>query len=149
MHQRFVFKVPDGVPPEYAGPILCAGITMYDPLIYFAKGRKNLTVGIAGIGGLGTMGIKLAAAMGHTVVAISSSDSKKQMATEKGATGYVNIKDPESVKQWAGKCHLILNTVSFDHDITLYMSLVANSGILVQQGVVTKPHFLRNGAFIG
>jgi len=149
VHQRFVFKIPEAIEPQFAGPILCAGITMYDPLVYFGKGRQNLTVGIAGIGGLGTMGIKLAAAMGHHVVAISSSDSKKEMAAQKGATGYVNIKDPESLKQYAGKCNLILNTLSADHDISIYMGLLANSGHLIQIGGATTVHSLRNGAFIG
>ena len=63
-----------------ASPILCAGITLWDPLRHHgftdpAKPKK--TVGIAGVGGLGTMGIKLAAALGHKVVAISTSDKKK------------------------------------------------------------------------
>lgn len=86
------------------------------------------------------MGIKLAAAMGHTVVAISSSDSKKEIAAAKGATGYCNVKDPESVKQWAGKCHLILNTISVDHDIKIYLGLLGNSGDLIQIGGSTVIH---------
>lgn len=59
-------------------PILCAGITLYDPLVYWgANKEKNLKIGIIGIGGLGTMGIKYAAAMGNTVYAISSSMKKE------------------------------------------------------------------------
>lgn len=64
-----------------AAPLLCAGITMFDPLKYYGcLEKKNMTIGIIGIGGLGTMGIKLAKAMGHQVVAISHSPSKKDMA---------------------------------------------------------------------
>ena len=59
-------------------PILCAGITMYSPLVHWgATSKKNMHIGIMGIGGLGTMGIKLAKALGHTVYAISTSASKE------------------------------------------------------------------------
>jgi len=67
--------MPNGIPLEKVGPIVCAGVTMYDPLRYhgLTKGPKK-TVGIIGIGGLGTMGIKIAKAMGHRIVAISNTD---------------------------------------------------------------------------
>jgi uncharacterized zinc-type alcohol dehydrogenase-like protein len=72
---------------------------MYDPLRHwgFTKGHKR-TVGIIGIGGLGSIGIKLAKAMGHTVVAISSSVSKENLSKEKGSDNFVVSCDPESVK---------------------------------------------------
>lgn len=63
---------------EKTAPIVCAGITVYDPLCHYgADKKKNMHIGVAGIGGLGTMAIKLAKAMGHTVYAISSSDKKE------------------------------------------------------------------------
>lgn len=70
VHEHFIIKIPDAVPLENAGPIMCAGITMYEPLCYYGfdqAGRdgKQKTVGIIGLGGLGTMGVKLAKAMGH------------------------------------------------------------------------------------
>jgi uncharacterized zinc-type alcohol dehydrogenase-like protein len=73
-----------------ASPILCAGITMYDPLRHwgFTNGEKK-TVGIIGIGGLGTMGIKISAALGHEVIAISTSRNKEKLAMEKGAHHFV------------------------------------------------------------
>jgi uncharacterized zinc-type alcohol dehydrogenase-like protein len=72
VNEHFVMKVPEGLPMEKAAPILCAGVTMYDPLKHFgATTGEKKTIGIVGIGGLGTMGIKMAAAMGHRVVAIS------------------------------------------------------------------------------
>ena len=81
LHEHFILKIPDGVPLEKAGPILCAGITMYDPLKQWgATQGKKMTIGIVGIGGLGTMGIKLAKALGHEVIAISSSPEKAELA---------------------------------------------------------------------
>ena len=86
------------------------------------------------------MGIKLAKALGHTVVAISSSDKKKQLASDKGADLYVNINDPESVKACAGKCNLILNTISAEHDLNTYLPLLKKSGTISQLGAVYNPH---------
>ena len=87
------------------------------------------------------MGIKLAKALGNDVMAISTSFSKEAMAKEKGATMFACSKDPESMKANAGKCDLILNTVSADHDINTYLPLLAKGGsTIVQLGVVPKPH---------
>ena len=87
VHEDYIIKIPDGIPPEKAGPLLCGGITMFDPLCHFGavpgpcrnipgkideEGRhKKMTIGIAGCGGLGHIGIKLVKALGHDVVAIS------------------------------------------------------------------------------
>ena len=112
-HEKFVIKIPNTMDMAKASPILCAGITMYDPLRYwgFLEGKPR-TVGIIGVGGLGTMGIKIAKALGHKVVAISISASKEAMAKQKGATDFVVSTDPASIAANAGKCNIILNTVS-------------------------------------
>jgi uncharacterized zinc-type alcohol dehydrogenase-like protein len=105
---------------------------MYDPLKHWgATQGKKMTIGIVGVGGLGTMGIKLARALGHDVVAISTSAGKEALAKEKGATHFVVSTDPDSVKANAGLCDLILNTVSANHDLNTYMPLLAKSGTLV------------------
>ena len=120
------------MPLELSAPILCAGVTMYSPLEHwgFTKGVKK-TVGIIAIGGVGTMGIKIARALGHDVVAVSTSANKEAMAREKGATHFVVSKDPESIAKHAGMCDILLNTVSANHDLNLYLPLLAKSGILV------------------
>merc|ERR1719201_2569036 len=97
---------------EKTAPILCAGITMYSPLAHWDCLKGGKTVGIVGIGGLGTMGIKLAKAMGNKVVAISTSDKKETLAREKGADEFVVSKDPESIKKYAMSCDILLNTVA-------------------------------------
>ena len=114
---------------------------MYDPLRHwgFVGGAKR-TVGIIGIGGLGTMGIKIAKALGHDVVAISTTPAKEAIAKEKGATHFVASKDPASIKACVGMCDIILNTVSASHDINLYVPLLAKQGVLVQMGAAMAPH---------
>jgi uncharacterized zinc-type alcohol dehydrogenase-like protein len=130
---------------EKVGPVLCAGITLYDPLIHWgaeqaAKEGRKMTIGVAGIGGLGTMGIKLANAMGHRVVAISTSTAKQQMAKEKGATDFCVSKDPESMKAFAGKIDLLLNCVSVVHELSHYLPLLAPNGTMVMLGIMSDDH---------
>jgi len=93
--------------------------------------EKKMTIGVIGIGGLGSMGLKMAKAMGHRVVAVSGSAGKKALAMERGADAFVVSSDPESMAQETGKIDLLLNTVSANHDLNLYLPLVRKSGTLV------------------
>ena len=141
IHEDFIVRIPDSLPLDKSAPIMCAGITMYDPLRQHGAvdGGKKMTIGVIGIGGLGTMGIKIAKALGHDVVAISTSAHKEAMAKEKGATHFVASKDPESIKACAGKCNIILNTVSAAHDVMVYWPLLAKNGIFVAIGANLQP----------
>ena len=141
VHEKFAFKFPETMDLTSAAPIMCGGITMYSPLKHWGcLNGKKMTVGIIGVGGLGTYGIKLAKAMGHDVVAISSSNAKEAMARSKGADFFVASKDPESMLAGKGKCNLILNTVSADHDLNTYLPLLARDGTIVQLGLCFSPH---------
>ena len=110
-------RIPDGYPLEAAGPVFCAGITLYSPLAHWGALKGDLRVGVVGIGGLGQMGVRLAAAMGNKVTAISSTPSKKDAALELGADNFVVSSDAESMKAAAGSLDLILNTISADHQV--------------------------------
>jgi len=140
VNQRFLIKIPDGFPLEAAGPVFCAGITMYSPLVNGKAHEGGMNVGIIGIGGLGQMGVRLAKAMGNTVTAISTSPSKEEAAREIGADNFVVSTDPESMTAAAMSLDLILNTVSANHDLNLYLPLLSNKGVLVQLGLVMSPH---------
>jgi len=141
VHERFIVILPEGIDLAKAAPLVCAGITMFDPLRHWgaADTDKKMNIGIAGVGGLGTMGIKLAKAMGHNVVAISSSDSKRQLAEEKGASGFVATSDPKSVNEHSNSLDLILNTIPAPHDVMSLVGLLRTNGTLVQLGVVAVP----------
>merc|ERR1711990_826671 len=140
VHRRYLVKVPKGYPLEKAGPIFCAGITMYSPLSHWGCLGGGKRVGIVGIGGLGQMGVRLAKAMGNTVTAISTSPNKEAAAREIGADNFVVSTNPESMKSAGDSRDLILNTVSADHDLNTYLPLLAAKGILVQLGLVLSPH---------
>lgn len=141
IHEKFAIKIPETMDFAKAAPILCGGITMFSPLKHWGcLNGKKMTIGVVGVGGLGTCGIKLAKAMGHDVMAISTTSAKEQMAKEKGADYFVASKDPESMKAGAGKCNLILNTVSANHDLNVYLPLLARDGTIVQIGAALAPH---------
>merc|ERR1719295_527680 len=140
VHQNFIVKIPDGFPLEAAGPVFCAGITMYSPLCYWKANQGNMRVGIVGIGGLGQMGVRLAKAMGNTVTAISTSPNKEAAAREIGADNFVVSIDSESMKAASMSLDLILNTVSANHQVSTYTPLLAKRGVIVQLGLVLEPH---------
>merc|ERR1711974_242595 len=119
--ERFIVKIPSDYPLEAAGPVFCAGITMFTPLLKFGADKGGKRVGVVGIGGLGQMGVRLAKAMGNTVTAISSSPSKEAAAREIGADNFVVSTDSESMKTLAGSLDLILNTISANHDLNTYL----------------------------
>lgn len=134
VHEDYIIKFHEGMDLVKSAPLLCAGITMYSPMKKYGCLEGGKTIGIVGIGGLGTMGIKLAKALGNKVVAISTSNKKEAMAREKGADEFVVSKDPESIKKHAFACDIILNTVAVPHDVNLYMPLLNKDGVMVMIG---------------
>jgi len=136
VHERFGVLIPPGYPLEYAGPVMCAGVTMYDPLRRQKAKEKKSRVGIVGLGGLGVMGVKLARALGCEVTVISRSAGKKDFAmNECGATSFLHSSDPTQMKQFKGQLDLILNTIPVNHPFHVYGSLLAKKGKQVILGL--------------
>src|SRR5215469_700203 len=92
--ERFALRIPAGLDPAGAAPLLCAGITTYSPLRQWgvSAGQK---VGVVGLGGLGHVGVKLARSMGAEVTPFSTSPSKQKDSERLGATGFVLTRGPE------------------------------------------------------
>ncbi len=107
----FTHRIPDELDLVTAAPLLCAGITMFSPLRR-AGNLSGKTVAIAGIGGLGHLGIRMAAAMGAHVVAITRGGDKKDMAQKLGAHEVIDSGKDKAGKQLArmGGADLILLT---------------------------------------
>ena len=110
---HFVIKIPDGLAPEYAAPMLCGGVTVYSPLKHFGAGPGK-RVAIAGVGGLGHFAVLFAKALGaDEVVGISRKASKKQEALDVGCTDYIATEDD---KNWSKtnfrRFDLIISTIS-------------------------------------
>jgi uncharacterized zinc-type alcohol dehydrogenase-like protein len=129
VHERFGVLIPKQYPLELAGPVMCAGITMYDPLKRYGAVGGGLRVGVVGLGGLGVMGLKLANALGNTTTAISRQPSKAALASsEAGAAHFLVSTDESAMASARGSLDLILNTIPAYHDYTLYQQLVAPGG---------------------
>jgi uncharacterized zinc-type alcohol dehydrogenase-like protein len=141
VNEHFVIKLPDNMPMEVVGPVMCAGITMYDPLVHWKAGSKHVKkVGIIGGGGLGHMGIKLAKALGCEVSAITTSPSKADALKKLGADHVVISTDEESMKAHRKSLDLILNTISAEHQVMHYHPLLRTNGTIVMLGLVPQPH---------
>ncbi len=108
--------------PKYA-PLFCAGITMYYPLKEYNIGKGH-KVGIAGIGGLGHMGIKLAKALGAEVIALTTSPSKVDDCIKLGADDVVLMTDFQDSIRYRDKIDFIINTIPTVHDLKPYINLL-------------------------
>ncbi|HUR98688.1 MAG TPA: NAD(P)-dependent alcohol dehydrogenase [Pyrinomonadaceae bacterium] len=129
-------------------PLLCAGITTYSPLKRWGAGPGK-KVAIAGLGGLGHMGVKIAAAMGADVTVLSTSPSKEADARKLGATDFLNIKDAGATTAATGRFDIILDTISANHDYGTYLSLLGLNGVMIIVGVPTEPTALNAFSLIG
>ncbi|MCW2497486.1 NAD(P)-dependent alcohol dehydrogenase [Jatrophihabitans sp.] len=133
--EGFVVSVPEGLDAAAAAPILCAGVTMYSPLKHHKVGPGS-TVGIAGFGGLGSMGVKLAKALGAEVTVITRSDKKSAEALKAGADHVLVISDAEAVRGAGRSLDLILSTIPSTHDLGPYLGLLKRDGAYVVLGAI-------------
>ena len=136
--ENYVLKIPDSIPLDKAAPLLCAGITTYSPLRHW-KIKAGSKVGVMGLGGLGHMAIKLAAAMGAEVTVLSHSDRKKEDALKMGAKNFINTSETAALEKYASHFDLIINTVSANIDLNTYLLLLKRDATLVEVGVPEHP----------
>lgn len=133
IHEHFAIRIPKTYPLEAAGPVMCAGVTMYDPL-KLQGAKEGTRVGVIGMGGLGVMGVKLAKAMGCKVTAISRGRAKEALATKAGAESFIAVGQKQDMENGANTLDLILNTIPAYHDYSVYQSLLAEGGKQVLLG---------------
>lgn len=135
VREAFVMALPEGLDKARAAPLLCAGITTYSPLRYWNAGPGS-RVGVIGLGGLGHIAVKLAAAMGADVTVISRSRGKEADARVLGANGFLVSTDEAAMAQAASTFDLIIDTVPAKHGIDAYSLLLDVDGTLVLVGQV-------------
>lgn len=133
--EKFVLHIPKNLDPAAVAPLLCAGITTYSPLKHWGVG-PGVTVGIAGIGGLGHLAVKFAHALGAHVVALTTSDEKVALAKSLGADDVLVTRDADAMKAWQGKFDVIISTLPGDHDMNPFVSLLAFEGAYVILGAI-------------
>ncbi len=137
--EHFVLKIPEGLDPAGAAPLLCAGITTYSPLRHWKVGPGQ-RVGIVGLGGLGHMGVKLAKAMGARVAVFTTSPSKVEDAKRLGADEVIISKDADAMAAEARSFDFILNTVAASHNLDPFIGALKRDGTMTLVGAPSEPH---------
>jgi uncharacterized zinc-type alcohol dehydrogenase-like protein len=132
--ESYVLRVPKGLDPARAAPLMCAGITTYSPLRQFGCKRGD-RVAVMGLGGVGHMAVKLANSMGAEVTVLSTSPGKQEAAARLGAKQFVATTEPSALDPLAGKFDLIMDTVSAPHDLEKPLALLRNFGTMVLLGL--------------
>lgn len=143
----YVLKVPENLDEKAVAPLLCAGITTYSPLKHWNV-KKGDKVGVIGLGGLGHMGIKIAAAMGAEVVMITTSPSKADDAKRLCASSVLISKNEDDMKKHKGSFDFLLNTVPVKHDINPYIQLLKRDSTMCMVGAIEPLEPMHGGGLI-
>lgn len=133
-----VVEIPAGMDLSKVGPLLCGGITVYNPLVQFDV-KPTDKVGVIGIGGLGHLGLQFLNAWGCHVTAFTSSDSKRDEALALGAHATISSRDPKDLEAAAGQFDFIISTVNVKLDWNAYIGTLAPKGRLHFVGATTEP----------
>lgn len=147
-HWSWAIPLPEAIDMSKAGPLLCGGITVFNPII-LANVKPTDTVGVIGIGGLGHMALKFLKNWGCEVIAFSSNPSKKEQILAMGANKVINSTSPEELSSIAGKLNFILNTTNVSLDWNSYLTTLAPKGKLHTVGAVLEPMAIPSFSLIG
>jgi uncharacterized zinc-type alcohol dehydrogenase-like protein len=140
--ENYVLRIPDNLGLDVAAPLLCAGITLYSPLVHWGAGPGR-RVAILGMGGLGHMGVKIGSAMGADVTVLSHTLSKREDGLRFGARDYRATGDPAVFSDLAGTFDLIVNTLSVNLDVDAYLDLLGRNGSMVVVGLPSGPYSVK------
>lgn len=136
--EEYVVRVSDRLPLERVAPLLCAGITTYSPLRTWKVGVGH-KVGVLGLGGLGHMAVKFAAAFGAEVTVLSRSPNKEPDARRLGARHFLQTTQDAQVKASARSFDFIIDTVASRHDYHLPVNMLKTDGTLICLGAPPEP----------
>jgi len=148
VEQNYVCRIPEAIPLQSAAPLLCAGITTYSPLKHWGAGPGK-RVAVVGMGGLGHMGVQIAAAMGAEVAVISQTRSKEEDGRRFGASEYYALSEPDTLKKLRGSFDLILSTVAASKDLTPFIEALKVGAAFVDVGLPELPVTLSINALCG
>jgi alcohol dehydrogenase (NADP+) len=135
--ENYVLNMPDNLVLENAAPLLCAGITLYSPLMKWKAGPGK-KVAIIGLGGLGHIGVKIAHALGSEVTVLSHSLKKQQDAKKMGSDNFYTTSDSKTFVKLEGYFDIMINTVSTDINLNQYLNLLKLDGTMIVVGVPEK-----------
>ena len=135
VREEFVVKIPGALDIKAAGPIMCAGVTTWSPLRHWKIGTGH-KVAVAGLDGLGHMGVHLTKALGTTVTVVTTNEEKRSAAIDLGATDILLSEDEEAMKMKELYFDFILITIPDAFDINPYVRLLKHDGVLVTVGLL-------------
>ena len=135
---RFAVPIPECIESEHAAPLLCAGITVYNPMRDHGVNPSS-RVGIVGIGGLGHIALQFARVFGAEVTAFSTSADKEAEARTLGAHRFVNTRESKAMKEVAGTLDFVLSTINADLDWGVYMQTLRPTGTMCFVGIPPSP----------
>lgn len=135
---RYCARIPEGVDPVAAAPILCAGVTVYKGL-KVTDTRPGQFVVISGVGGLGHLAVQYAVAMGRRVIAVDIADEKLELAKKHGAEFVVNAKDGDPsqaiLEYTGGGAHGVLVTAVHPQAFAQAINMARKGGTIVFNGL--------------
>ncbi len=135
---KFAIPLPDALESAVAGPFMCAGATVFTPMVEFGV-KPWMRTAVIGIGGLGHLAVQFLAAMGCEVTAISSTHSKDDLARKLGATHFIASRESDELKKAAGSFDFIMSTVDADLPWSDYVNALRPQGRLVFVGIPGSP----------
>ena len=138
VRDAFVHHLPAGLDPAGAAPLLCAGVTVWEPLRHWGVGPGSV-IGVVGLGGLGHLAVKLAKALGAHVTVFTTSVAKADDARALGADDVVLSRDEAAMAAVTGRFSFILDTASAHHDPAPYLRALALDGTLCVLGIPEQP----------
>ena len=133
-----VIEIPEGIDLKSAGPLLCGGITVFNPLVQFDV-KSTDKVAVIGIGGLGHIALQFLNAWGCEVTAFTSSESKRHEAMGLGAHKTLNSRDESEIEAAADSFDFIISTVNVKLDWNLYVNTLKPRGRLHFVGATLEP----------
>jgi uncharacterized zinc-type alcohol dehydrogenase-like protein len=137
-HWSWATPIPQGVDLAKAGPLLCGGVTVFNPLLEMGV-LPTHRVGVIGIGGLGHLALQFYNKWGCDVTAFTSSASKADEARSMGAHHVINSHAKEELSKAAGSFDFLISTVNANLDWQAYLATLAPKGRLHMVGVAPDP----------
>ncbi|MGH2415288.1 MAG: NAD(P)-dependent alcohol dehydrogenase [Microcystaceae cyanobacterium] len=131
---RFTVPIPDNLDSAIAGPLMCAGTTVWTPMTHYGV-RPGMKTAVLGVGGLGHLAVQFLAKFGTDVTAMSSTHSKEEEARQLGASDFIATRGTDELAKAANRFDLIISTVSADVDWNQYIAALAPEGRLCIVGI--------------
>ncbi|CAI7790095.1 unnamed protein product [Closterium sp. NIES-53] len=141
--EHFVLSIPAELASDVAAPLLCAGTTVYSPMMHYGANKQGMRLGLAGLGGLGHVAVQMGRAFGMHVTVLSIQAHQERDASELfGADRFILTTDAAAMQSAAGSLDVVIDTVPVQHDLGPFLDLLTFNGKLLVLGIPVAPFTL-------